>query len=261
MWQPEGMALRFEVLGFAGAAPLQGGCPAYLLQDEQTAVLLDCGPGTLERLWRRGALDRVDAIVISHMHADHIADLLFYAGEMVRRVLTRRPALYVPAPGGRDLLVRLDAVFARDEQAPSRFDEAFELMEYRADDKLSIGGLTFDFAPTAHAQPCFAVRVTNGSTTIVYGADGSPAQAGLALAAKSDLLVLEATFVDEETEAAAHGHMTAAQAGELAARAGATRLLLTHTIAGTPEQALLDAARRGFPGEVELAHEGWTFPA
>ena len=58
------MAISFEVLGFAGAAPLQGACSSYLVSDGATSVLLDCGPGTIERLWRGGHLAELDAIVV-----------------------------------------------------------------------------------------------------------------------------------------------------------------------------------------------------
>jgi ribonuclease BN (tRNA processing enzyme) len=70
------VSLRFEVLGFAGAAPLEGACSSYVVSGGDRSVLLDCGPGTLERLWRRGLMQRLDAVVISHMHVDHVLDLL-----------------------------------------------------------------------------------------------------------------------------------------------------------------------------------------
>jgi ribonuclease BN (tRNA processing enzyme) len=78
------VSLRFEVLGFAGAAPLEGGCSSYVVSGGDRSVLLDSGPGTLERLWRRGLMQRLDAVVISHKHADHVLDLLPFAGEVVR---------------------------------------------------------------------------------------------------------------------------------------------------------------------------------
>jgi ribonuclease BN (tRNA processing enzyme) len=116
-------------------------------------VLLDCGPGTLERLWRFRLLGDLDAIVISHMHAD-----------------------------------------------------------------------------------------------------GSPSDAVAELAADADLLILEATFSDDARSAAAQGHMTAVQAGELARRARAKRLVLTHLLPGNHE-ALRALAEDAFG---DLAHEGMT---
>ena len=107
----------------------------------------------------------MDAILISHKHADHMLDLLLYAGDAARSVLARRrPELYVP------------------RVAPAaRFDAAVALREYTAEQQLSIGSLSFSFAATDHEQPCFAARVSDGRTVVVYGADGAPSASLLAL--------------------------------------------------------------------------------
>jgi len=183
------MALAVEVMGSAGAAPLQGACPSYLVSDTSTSVLLDCGPGSLERLWQRGCLGRLDAVVISHMHADHILDLVPFSGELAQAFTGGAPLpLYVPREHGPAVLRQLDAAFSRppddgDHEHPTRFDTAFHVREYDSADRFNLGPLEFSFAATAHAQPCFATRVTNGSATLVYGADGSPSDALDALAA------------------------------------------------------------------------------
>jgi ribonuclease BN (tRNA processing enzyme) len=246
------MALCFEVLGFAGAAPLQGACSSYLVAADGATLLLDCGPGTVERLWRRELLGRLDAIVVSHMHADHVLDLVPLGGEVAQVARGDRPpiALHVPDGAGPRVLAALDDAFGS-----SRFERSFAIRSYSADDVVQVGPLSVSFAVAAHAQPCFAARVTDGRATVVYGADGGPSEAVERLAAAADLLVLEATFADDEHAAATHGHMTAVQAGILAARAGARRLLLTHTLAGTPEAALVGGAERAFGGPVRLAHE------
>jgi ribonuclease BN (tRNA processing enzyme) len=254
------VSLRLEVLGCAGAAPLQGACASYLVSDGSVAVLLDCGPGTLERLWRRDLLERLDAIVVSHMHADHVLDLVLLAGELARSMLAERPvSLHVPRGEGRAALARLDASFARERGRPTRFESAFDVGEYDASDRISIGALSFSFAPTEHPPPCYAARVSDGTTTIVYGADGGPGEGIVALAERADLLVLEATYLDDVAAAAAHGHMTATQAGESAARAQASRLLLTHTIAGVSPAALAERAAASFAGPVDVAHEGYAY--
>jgi ribonuclease BN (tRNA processing enzyme) len=256
------MSLRFEVLGFAGAAPLDGACPSYVVATDQATVLLDCGPGTLERLWRRDLLGRLDAIVISHPHMDSVLDLLPLSGEIVRVLVgDRRIDLHVPAGGGRDVLNALDAAFPRGRSGTAtRFDETFTLREYGPDDTLRIADLELTFAPTAHPQPCFAIRLTDGRTVVVYGADGAPSEAVEELAAGADLLVLEATLLDDEAAAAEHGHMTAGQAGELAARADAGQLLLTHLLPGAGF-VFARLAARAFDGAVDLAREGWTYEA
>jgi ribonuclease BN (tRNA processing enzyme) len=152
----------------------------------------------------------------------------------------------------------MHGAFAREPAGESRFEAAFDVREYGAEDRLRLGGLRLAFAATAHQQPCFAARVSDGARAIVYGADGSPSQELLALAARADLLVLEATLATDEHAAAHNLHMAATQAGRLAARAGAARLLLTHTLAGTPEGALREAAAGSFEGPVDVAREGWS---
>ncbi|HWI73587.1 MAG TPA: MBL fold metallo-hydrolase, partial [Baekduia sp.] len=136
--------------------------------------------------------------------------------------------------------------------------QAFEIAEYDAADTLALGDLTLTFAATAHPQPCFAARVTDGRAVVVYGADGGPAFATSALARDADLLVLEATFADDEDAAAAYGHMTAGQAGALASAAAARRLLLTHQLAGVAEQELVARAQAAFAGPIRLAHERYN---
>jgi ribonuclease BN (tRNA processing enzyme) len=221
-------------------------------------VLLDCGPGALERLWREQLLAELDAVVISHMHADHVLDLLPMSGELGRSKLKADgPALYVPT-GGLDVLARLDSAFSDTTHDASRFEQTFSIFEYEPEDRLAIGDLELSFAPTAHRGLCCAARVTDGRAAVVYGADGAPSEALERLASGADLLILEATYEDEAGAAAAQGHMTALQAGELAARAGAGHLVLTHLLPGSRER-LRALAADAFDGPVELAREGLTF--
>jgi ribonuclease BN (tRNA processing enzyme) len=251
------VTLRASVVGFAGAAPLGGACPCYVVRGGERTVLLDCGPGALERLWRERLLAEIDAILISHMHVDHVLDLLPMSGELVRSELKAGPALYVPS-GGLEVLARLDSAFSDTAQTAGRFEEAFGTFEYEPEDRLVIGGLQLTFAPTAHRGLCCAVRLTDGHAAVVYGADGAPSEALERLASGADLLILEATYEDDADTAAAQGHMTASQAGGLAARAGAGHLVLTHLLPGRHER-LRALAADAFDGPIALAREGLTF--
>lgn len=253
------MSLQLQVLGFAGAAPLLGACSAYAVSDREHVVLLDCGPGSLERAWREDLLPVLDAIVISHMHLDHMLDLLLFSGELVREQLGgRRPALHIPAGVGPAALTALDDAFSSGPLSTNRFDATFDVASYDVADVLRIGDLTMSFAPTAHTAPCFAIRVSDGRASLVYGADGAPSVAVEQLAADADLLILEATFADDAQTAAAHGHMTARQGGELAARARAECLLLTHLLPGAGDE-LVELAGRGFDGRIAIAREGLIY--
>lgn len=246
-------------VGFAGAAPLLGACSSYLVSAGSHLVLLDCGPGTLERLYRLDVLRRLDAIVISHMHMDHMLDLLPLSGGISRREFGgRRPTLYVPQSDSLEILRSLDDVFATEPRGATQFDAAFQIRLYDASSCFEIGPLSITFAPTAHSCTCYAVRVSAGRASVVYGADGANSRALEEHATQTDLLILEATFADDRQAAAKYLHMTAAQAGEFASRVGAGRLLLTHLLPGSG-LAHVELAARSFDGAVELAREGLSY--
>jgi ribonuclease BN (tRNA processing enzyme) len=227
-------------------------------------VLLDLGPGALERLWSRGMLADPAAIVISHMHMDHALDLLPLSGEVTQAALRelhpdrRTTPLYVPRDGG---LAALKALASAVGSRFDRFPAAFDLREYDENDVVEVEELTLSFARTAHPAPCYAARISHGRCSIVYGADGAYSDSLVAHAAGADLALLEATYVEPGPEAERYGHMTGEQAGTLAERAGVRRLLLTHV--GPWEKCNAENVRRArarFAGEVELVHEGGIYP-
>jgi ribonuclease BN (tRNA processing enzyme) len=255
--------VRVEVLGFRVGAPLGAACSSYAVSGPSALMLLDCGPGAVERLWERGLAERIDAIVISHMHMDHMLDLLPFSGEVTQMALRERrperplPALYLPRGHGPEVLATLSTAVGSDF---ARFRESFDLREYDERDTIEVRGLTVTFAPTAHAQPCYSPRVSDGRGSLVYGADSAYSEELIPHAAEVDLLLLEATYLDAGPELARDGHMNGEQAGELAHRAGARRLLLTH-IGPWPERNAenLRRARGRFAGEVELVTAGAVY--
>jgi ribonuclease BN (tRNA processing enzyme) len=255
--------MEIEVLGFRVGSPLGAACSSYAVSGPSEVLLLDCGPGALQQAWARGWIERLDAIVISHMHMDHMLDLLPFSGEVAQLVLRernpqwQRPALYLPRAGGREVLGDLARAFGSDLR---RFEAAFDVRDYDEADTVELGALRLTFARTAHAGPCFAARVSDGASSLVYGADGAYSEALVAHAAGADLLLLEATYLEPGPELERQGHMTGAQAAEVAHRAGARRLVLTH-VGPWPERNAENVrrARERFGGEVELAATGAVY--
>lgn len=255
--------MQVEVLGFRVGAPLGAACSSYAVRSESALLLLDCGPGALEHLWNRRLAERLDAIVISHMHMDHMLDLLPFSGEVTQMALRERsperrlPALYLPRGHGPEVLATLSSAVGSDF---ARFRESFDVREYDERDSIEAEGLRVTFAPTAHAQPCYAARVSDGRASFVYGADGAYSEGLVSHAADADLLLLEATYLDAGPELARDGHMNGEQAGDVAQRAGARRLLLTH-VGPWPERNAenLRRARKRFAGEVELVSAGAVY--
>jgi ribonuclease BN (tRNA processing enzyme) len=231
------------------------------VREGSTLVLLDFGPGALERVWERDLLGHVDAIVISHLHLDHALDLLPLSGEITEMAVRARrphyspPALYVPRGRGPEALRGLAEAVGSD---PGRFERSFgRVREYDDSDAFAIGELRIAFAATAHTQPCYAARVRAPGATLVYGADGGWSDELVALAEGANLLLVEATLVDPEPGS---GHMSGEEAGRLAAGAGAQHLVLTHLVPW-PERNAENVARAAavFDGEISLAREGAVF--
>jgi ribonuclease BN (tRNA processing enzyme) len=254
--------MRLEVIGLRVGSPLGAACPSYAVSGDDGTVLLDCGPGALDALWRSGLIGRLDAVVISHMHLDHMLDLLPFSNSVTREAVTerfgeqRRLPLHVPR-GGRAILRALLEPLGSD---PNRLEDGFEVHEYDAADTVEAAGFSLTFAETQHARPALAPRVSDGAATLVYGADGAATEALAAHAAGADLALLEATYLDPVPEMAEQGHMTGEQAADLAREAGVKRLVLTHVMPFDDENAEnLRRARARFEGPVDLAAPGATY--
>jgi ribonuclease BN (tRNA processing enzyme) len=143
---------------------------------------------------------------------------------------------------------------------PGGVDESFDLHEYDDDGPVRVSGFEVTFAPTRHTAPCYAMRVTDGAATLVYGADGAYTEALVRHASGADLALLEATYLDDGPELAEQGHMNGKQAAEVAREAGARRLVLTHVMPFDEENAEnLRRARARFDGPVDLAEPGAVF--
>jgi ribonuclease BN (tRNA processing enzyme) len=247
-----------------------GACSGYLVEDAGTRLLLDCGSGVFSELRRIRDYRAVDAVVVSHMHADHFLDLVPYACALsfAPRQLPfpvdgwpgtadpARPRLWLP-PGGSDVV----GAVAQAGGQPGLFDSAFEVHEYDIAQTLEIGSLRARFQPVPHYVPCNAIDLSsrNGGGRFTFGADHGPTDALRQFAARTDLLLLEASLPFPIPDDSSRGHLTAIEAGEHAAACEAARLVLTHiTDELDYERALADAAR-GYDGPIEIARAGAVY--
>ena len=251
--------MRLTVLGSSPSWPNAGGaCGGYLVEQEGTALLLDCGPGVLGRLRQVRDYAEVAAVVVSHLHADHILDLVVFASALTygpRRL--RAPDLHAPAGAGE----RLRELCRGGGMPSDHIERAFALREYAPRDVLAVGPLQVGFQAVPHVGPTFAVAVGTpdaGSARLVFGADHGPSAGLVEFAAGSDLLLLEATLDRPEPDGQ-RVHLTPAEAGEHAARAGVRRLVLTHRSDELDAGAAVAAAAERFTGPVELARPGAVF--
>src|ERR687894_1869206 len=263
--------MQLTVLGKSPSWQDAGGaCSGYLIEEGDTAVLVDCGNGVFAKLRERIDYVDVDAVVLSHLHADHFLDLipfayaLTYAPRQQPVPVDRwpgtdtpaRPVLHAP-PGARDCFRRVVGAWGSEDL----IENAFDLREYDKDETLHAGPLTLRFQLVPHYVATHAVEITsaaNGGRRITYGADHAPSEELCAFARDTDLLFLEATLPRPERDGT-RGHLTPEEAGEHGRKAGARRLVLTHLSDELDADWARREAERGFGGPVEIAREGAVY--
>jgi ribonuclease BN (tRNA processing enzyme) len=244
------MALTLTVLGCSGsyAGPGQA-CSGYLVSSDGVHVWLDCGPGTLANLQQYVDLDDVSAVVTTHAHADHWGDLPV-AHVAFEHYVRRR---HVPVFGTAETRERLEA--ARGAKLAPTFDwrTITDGSTFDVGKNGSHGGLRFTCAETDHPVETLAMRVddVDGGRTLVYSADTGSDWPLESLGGGIDVALCEATL--PEHEAGTFTHLTATEAGQIARRASADRLVVTHLAPGLDADRAQRAATDAFGGPVEMA--------
>jgi ribonuclease BN (tRNA processing enzyme) len=253
--------MRLTVLGGSAAGPNTGqGCSGLLVDTATTRLVIDLGPGTLPELRRHADYRSLTGIVVSHLHLDHVLDLLALRFALAYNpVPPPRPVpLWLP-PGGHEFLRRVAAAFADPDGAEAFFSAVFGIAEYDPSQTLTIGDVRLDFAPTVHYVSCWAIRVSSADTRgdLVFTGDTGPAAGLHSFAAGAAVLVAEASSLDPDGAAPAErGHLTAREAAELGNLAGVKTLVLVHLWEEYGFDSYRRAATAVFPGRVEIGRAG-----
>lgn len=241
--------MQLTVLGGCGAWPTAiQACSGYLVEYAGFRLLIDPGYATLPRLLDHHTVDEIDAVLISHGHPDHCADL----NPLLRaRGLSDTPpsALPVHAPHGA-----VDAVLALDKA--SMLVGAYSLREFQPGDRFDIGPFRTDTWLLPHFVPNAGIRLTTPEAVLAYTGDTGPSPDILSLAQGADLLLSEATYIHEVPTADAPYLLTARLAGQYAGQAGAAGLMLTHLWPGTDPKAAHETAAEVFRHPVYVATPG-----
>ncbi len=262
--------MRLTVLGKSPSWQDAGGaCSGYLIEDGGYGLLLDCGNGVFSKLRQHRDYVDVDTVAISHLHADHFLDLVPYSYALTYAPRQQpvpvpphpgtdrpaRPRLVAP-PGAAETFRRVVGAWGNEDL----IEKAFDLCEYEPGETVEAGPLRLSFHEVPHFTQTFAVTITSseGDGRIAYSADCGPSEELVEIARDADLLIIEATLPRPERHGA-RGHLTAAEAGEHARRAGAGQVVLTHISDELDQDQAREEASEAFGGPVEVAREGAAF--
>jgi ribonuclease BN (tRNA processing enzyme) len=237
------------VLGGCGAFPAaRQACSGYLLESDAFRLLIDPGYAVATRLLERMDASELDAVLVTHGHPDHCADL----NPLLRaRAFRDIPAVPLPVyalPGA------LDAVLALDR--PGVLDDAIDLSAFEAGDSFAIGPFKARTALLPHSRPNAGVRLEADGASMTYTGDAGPSPALVALARGSDLLLAEASYAEAVPASSLGALCSAADAGRQAAEAAVARVVLTHLIPPCNPDAARRAAERSFEGPIDVAAPG-----
>jgi ribonuclease BN (tRNA processing enzyme) len=247
--------MRLTIVGCSGSVPgPKSPASCYLVEADGFQVLLDLGNGALGALYSHADPYAIDAVLLSHLHADHCFDLasLYVA----RYYHPEGPFPHIPVYGPPGTDARIARAYGMD--TTEEIHEAFTFVEWSDDGQYDVGPLHVTVRKVAHPVTCFAMRVEHDGRSLVYSGDTGPSAALVTLAQGADLLLCEASFVEGEPNKA-DLHLTGREAGDHAQLAGVGRLLLTHIPPWRDRDRALAEATPAFQGSVELAQPGATY--
>ncbi|MDQ1656763.1 MAG: hypothetical protein QOD41_1846 [Cryptosporangiaceae bacterium] len=244
--------MRLTVLGCAGSFPgPDSPCSAYLLEADGFRLLIDFGTGSLASLQRYAGLHEIDAIILSHLHCDHILDASSYV--VVRRYNPSGPLPVIPLYGPSGTAERLAAIYGAD--AVATVDDVYDVHTLEQG-SFEVGPFRVTADRVNHPVETFGLRVEHEGRVLSYSGDTAESAALVELSRGADLMLCEASYLDSVPHPP-DLHLTGREAGEHASAAGAKRLVLTHLVHAWGDAAVtLAEAKSSFGGPVELARVG-----
>jgi ribonuclease BN (tRNA processing enzyme) len=243
--------MRLTVLGCAGSFPgPESACSAYLVEAEGFRLLIDFGSGSLSALQRYAGIGAVDAIMLTHLHCDHMLDACTYV--VVRRYAPGGPLPPLPVYAPMGAAERISAAYSSENEP---VDDVYTFYGLQPG-TFPIGPFTVTADRVNHPIETYGVRVEHNGRVLAYSSDTAPCEALLRLAQGADLFLCEASYLDGVVNPP-DLHLTGGEAGEAATKADVGKLLLTHLVpAWVSEASTVEAASAAFAGPVEVVRPG-----
>ncbi len=242
--------MKLTVIGNNGPYPKAGGaCSGYLLEEKDTKILIDCGNGVLSALLNICDAEELDAVLLSHLHSDHMSDILIlkYAIGIKKSKgkFSGSIPLYLPMED-EDLVNRLN------------YNDAFKLIPINEEEGLNINGLEIEFKEMQHSVKTYAIKVKNKDKVFVYSADTSYNEGLVEFADEADFFLCESGILENDKNENSN-HLTPAEAGIIATKAKAKRLVLTHFSPEYRLDKIMNEAKESYDSVIELSEAMKTY--
>ncbi|MCD0451392.1 MBL fold metallo-hydrolase [Actinocorallia sp. API 0066] len=245
--------MRVTVIGCSGSFPgPDSPASCYLFEDEGFSLLLDFGNGALGALQRHHDLYGVDAIAISHLHADHCMDLCGYY--VARKYCPSGTKPKIPVYGPPNSAMRMAEAY--DLELDPGMTDTFDFVPLAP--TITAGPFEISVRPVNHVIESYGFRVTSRGKTVAYSGDTGRTDVLVDLARDADLFLCEASFLDGDNPPDLH--LSAREAAEYADRAGVGRLVLTHLVPwNDAERSMVEAKDGKYSGPIDLARSGAVY--
>ncbi|RNL78727.1 MBL fold metallo-hydrolase [Nocardioides marmorisolisilvae] len=250
--------MRLTVIGASGSYPgPDSPASCYLLESDfegrNYRMLIDMGSGALGVLHQYIDPTTVEAVVLSHLHADHCLDLTgFY---VLRRYHPNGHCPKIPVWGPEDTDRRMAKAYDLDEDPG--MNEEFDFIVY-PDAPFTVGPFTITARRVAHPVTAYGLRIEADGKVLAYSGDTGTCDALVETARDADFFLCEASFL-EGADNPPDLHLTGAEAGTMASQAGAKRLVITHVPPWHDCAVMLEESHLTWDGPVELAVPGKTY--
>lgn len=251
--------MKLTVIGCAGSFPgPDSPASSYLIEAPHDGgtfrLVVDLGNGALGGLQRVLNLSDIDAVALSHLHPDHCLDMCgFYVFRKYHPAGEFEPIpVYAPA-GASDYLATAYGIEEEIGMAGQ-----FEFCDWVEAEPRRIGPFTVTVARVDHPIVAFALKISDGTSTLVYSGDTGPTEVLAEFVRGVDAFLSEASFVESRINPP-HLHLTGADAGDYATRGGVGRLLLTHIPSWTDHDEVLRDAKSTWDGPTDLVTAGAVY--
>lgn len=251
--------MKLTVIGCAGSYPgPDSPASCYLIEAPHEggtfSLLIDLGNGALGGLQRVMDLRDVDAVALSHLHPDHCLDMCGFYVVRKYHPTGAFPVIPVFAPDGAGHYLAT----AYGDNDGAGMTQQFEFREWVPSEPVRVGPFTITAVLVDHPVAAFAVKVSDGRSTLVYSGDTGPTPVLAELVDGVEAFLCEASFV-ESADNPPHLHLTGAEAGTYAAAGNVGKLLITHIPAWTDRAEVEADAKSTWDGPLELVTAGSTY--